>query len=131
MYLLDTNICIYFMKNTYPRLTEKLLSHEPAELLISAITVFELEYGAEKSNWGEKNRLKLAMFLSPFNIIPFTSEDAVAAGKLRGYLERQGTPIGPYDVQIAAQGLSKGATIITHNTGEFSRVPNLKLEDWV
>ena len=71
------------------------------------------------------------LFLSPFDIIPFTSEDAVVAGKLRGYLERQGTPIGPYDVQIAAQGLSRGVTVITHNTDEFSRVPNLKLEDWI
>lgn len=131
MYLLDTNICIYFMKNAYPLLTERLLSHHPSDLRISSITVFELEYGAEKSNLGEKNRHKLAMFLSPFDIIPFTSGDAVVAGRLRGYLERQGTPIGPYDVQIASQGLSRGATVITHNTGEFGRVPNLKLEDWV
>ena len=131
MYLLDTNICIYFMKNTYPLLTERLLSQGPGDLMISSITVFELAYGAEKSNWGEKNRHKLAMFLSPFTILPFTCEDAIAAGKIRGYLERQGTPIGPYDLQIAAQGLSRGIPIITHNIGEFRRVPNLKLEDWV
>ncbi len=99
--------------------------------MISSITVFELEYGAEKSSWGEKTRLKLAMFLSPFNILPFTVDDAAAAGKIRSYLERRGTPIGPYDIQIAAEGLSRGGTIITHNTVEFSRVPNLKLEDWV
>lgn len=131
MYLLDTNICIYFMKNTYPLLTEKLLSHNPTDLLISSITVFELEYGAEKSNWDDKTRHKLAMFLSPFTILPFTGEDAITAGKLRGYLEKQGNPIGPYDVQIAAQGLSRGITVITHNTGEFNRIPNLQLEDWV
>lgn len=131
MYLLDTNICIYCMKNTYPHLTERILSHDPSEFLISVITVFELEYGAEKSNWGEKNRVRSAMFLSPFTIIPFTQEDAAIAGKLRGYLEREGTPIGPYDVQIAAQGLSRGATVITHNISEFGRVPDLRLEDWV
>lgn len=131
MYLLDTNICIYCMKNTYPHLTERVLSHAPSEFLISAITVSELEYGAEKSSWGEKNRLRLVMFLSPFTIIPFTREDAVIAGKLRGYLERQGIPIGPYDIQIASQGLSRGATVITHNMSEFSRVPGLELEDWV
>ena len=131
MYLLDTNICIYFMKNTYPNLTKKLLSHDPSKLLISSISVFELEYGVCKSKWMKNNRLKLAMFLSPFHIIPFTSEDAVAAGNLRCYLERQGTPIGPYDTQIAAQGLARGATIITRNTREFSRVPALALEDWV
>ena len=131
MVLLDTNVCIYFMKNSYPRLTEKLLSHSPAEVLLSAITVFELEYGAEKSNWGEATRQKLAMFLAPFNILPFSTDDAVSAGKIRGYLEKQGMIIGPYDIQIAAQGLSRGLTVVTHNTNEFSRVPNLKIEDWV
>ena len=131
MYLLDTNVCIYFMKNTYPVLTERFLSCDPSQLAISSVTVFELEYGAEKSNWGERTRQKLAMFLSPFSILPFTSEDAVTAGKIRGYLERRGTPIGPYDIQIAAQGVSRGITVITHNIGEFSRVPNLKLEDWI
>ena len=70
MYLLDTNICIYFMKNTYPQLTERILSCPPSDFLISAITVFELEYGAEKSNWGDKTRHKLAMFLSPFQLLP-------------------------------------------------------------
>ena len=131
MFLLDTNICIYFMKNQYPQLTQKLLSLNPSELLLSAVTVFELEYGAEKSNWGNRTREKLAMFLAPFTILPFSTEDAVCAGQLRGYLEKQGTPIGPYDVQIAAQGLSRSLTLITHNVGEFSRVPNLKLKDWV
>ena len=130
MVLLDTNVCIYFMKNSYPRLTEKLLSHSPAEVLLSAITVFELEYGAEKSNWGEATRQKLAMFLAPFNIIPFTADDAVAAGKIRGFLERKGTPIGSYDVQIAAQALSRSIPVITHNVGEFCRVPGLQVEDW-
>ena len=129
--LLDTNVCIHFMKNAFPRLTSKLLSYDPAELLISAITVYELEYGAVKSNWGEKTREKLALFLAPFNIVPFTADDAVVAGSIRAYLERQGTPIGPYDVQIAAQALSRGIPVVTHNVGEFRRVPNLKVEDWV
>ena len=66
MYLLDTNTCVYFMKNSYPHLTEKILSLGISEMAISSITVFELEYGAEKSNWGEKTKHKLAMFLAPF-----------------------------------------------------------------
>jgi len=130
MYLLDTNICIYFMKHSDPALVEKLLSLNPAELAISSITVFELEYGAAKSNWGAHTRQKLAMFLSPFTILPFDDEDAAAAGKIRAYLEQKGTPIGPYDIQIAAQGISKGMTVVTHNTREFMRIPNLKTEDW-
>ena len=131
MYLLDTNVCIYFMKDQFPQLTNKFLSLDPSDLLISAITVFELEYGAEKSKWGDQTRQKLAMFLAPFNILPFSTEDAVSAGRIRGYLEKRGMIIGPYDIQIAAQSLSRGLTLVTHNTKEFSRVPNLRLEDWI
>ena len=131
MYLLDTNTCIYFLKNSFPALTQRLLSTDPGELFVSSITVFELAYGAEKSKWGEKTRQKLAMFLAPFTILSFDGEDAMVAGRIRGTLEQHGTPIGPYDVQIAAQALAKGLTVLTHNTGEFQRVPNLKVEDWV
>ncbi len=119
------------MKNKYPELTKKLLSKNVSIFYISSITVFELVYGAEKGNWSNKTREKLAMFLAPFNILPFTNEDASTAGKIRGYLEKQGKPIGPYDVQIAAQGLQRNLTIVTHNIDEFTRVPNLKIEDWV
>ena len=131
MYLLDTNTCIYFMKNTYPRLTQRLLSHDPSELLISSLTVLELEYGAEKSNWGDRTRQKMAMFLAPFTILPFETNGAISAARIRAYLERHGIIISAYDIQIAAQGLSRGLTVVTHNTGEFNRIPELKLEDWV
>ena len=131
MYLLDTNICVYLMKGTYPLMTEKVFSYDPAVMAISSITVFELEYGAAKSRWGEKTRHKLDMFLAPFTILPFDSADAIIAGRIRGHLEQRGTLIGPYDIQIAAQGLSRSLTVITHNTEEFRRVPNLALEDWV
>ena len=131
MYLLDTNTCIYFLKNSFSALTQKLLDTDPSELFISSITVFELAYGAEKSKWGEKTRQKLAMFLAPFTILPFDSEDAMVVGRIRGALEQHGTPIGPYDVQIAAQALVKGLTVLTHNMKEFQRVPDLRVEDWV
>ena len=130
MYLLDTNICIYFMKNTFPDLTQKLLSLPPSELMISSVSVFELEYGAAKSNWGERTKQKLAMFLAPFTILPFSPDDAICAGSIRAQLEKQGTKIGPYDVQLAGQALSRNLIFVTHNTGEFNRVPNLRLEDW-
>ena len=131
MYLLDTNICIYFMKNTFPKNKQKMLSLHPSDLAISSVTVFELEYGASKSNWGEKTRQKLAMFLAPFTILPFTSSDAFHAGIIRAHLEKQGAIIGPYDVQLAGQAISRDLIFVTHNTGEFNRVPNLRLEDWV
>ena len=131
MYLLDTNICIYVMKNAYPALTQKVFSFDPSDLCISSITVFELEYGAAKSNWGEKTRQNMQMFLAPFNIIDFDSKDAASAGIIRGYLEKQGSPVGPYDVQIAGQAVARSIVMITHNIGEFSRVPGLMVEDWV
>ncbi len=71
------------------------------------------------------------MFLAPFNIIGFDSKDAASAGIIRGYLEKQGSPIGPYDVQIAGQAISRSMLMITHNVGEFSRVPGIRVEDWV
>ena len=70
------------------------------------------------------------MFLAPFHILPFDSDDAVTAGRLRAHLMQQGSPIGPYDIQIAAQGVRKKLTVVTHNTGGFSRVPDIRLEDW-
>ena len=130
MYLLDTNICIYIIKNTYPHLSERVFSLTPSELSVSAVTVFELQYGAAKSRWDEQTRQKLAMFLAPFTILPFTTEDAAAAGMIRAALEKNGAPIGPYDIQIAAQGLVRDMTVITHNLAEFSRVPGLKLAVW-
>lgn len=131
MYILDTNICSYFMRNQYPKLTARLLSLSPSELALSSVTVFELEYGAEKKNWGPKMKQRMAMFLAPFTILPFDTDDAFAAGRIRAALEKQGVMIGPYDVQIAAQGVARDYTVITHNVGEFSRVPGLKVEDWV
>lgn len=64
-------------------------------------------------------------------ILPFDSNDAIAAGEIRCRLEKAGMPIGPYDLRIAAQGLARGYTVVTHNTGEFERVTNLKVVDWV
>ena len=130
MYLLDTNICIYAVKNTYPALTAKLFQMNPFEIFVSSITIGELEYGAAKSKWGERSRNIMDLFLSAYTVLPFTQEDAIIFGRLRAELEGIGKPIGPYDTQIAAQGISRNFTVITHNVKEFSRVPGLILQDW-
>ena len=131
MYLLDTNICIYVLKNSYPALTEKVFSLHPSLIAMSSVTMYELEYGAAKSNWGERTRQKLAQFIAPFTILPFDSDDAVTAGRIRCFLERQGNTIGPYDYQIAAQGIAKGLTVVTHNLKHFSHIEGIDMEDWV
>lgn len=130
MYLLDTNICIYAIKGTYPKLAEKLLSIHPDLIKVSAVTVYELEYGAAKSKWGNRTRDVMRMFLSSFEIIPFSDKDAVSAGIIRADLASKGTPIGAYDNMIAAQGVSRHLTVVTHNMDEFQRVFGIQLEDW-
>ena len=131
MYLIDTNICIYAMKNTYPNLSRKLFQISPDEILVSSITVGELEYGCAKSNWGERSRSVMNLFLSTYRILPFDEEDAKMFGRLRAEMEKKGAPIGTYDILLAGQALSKGLTFVTHNTREFNRVPTLQIEDWV
>ncbi len=130
IYLLDTNTCIYAMKGKYPQIADRLLTIQPNDICISAITVGELTYGAAKSQWGEKTLFQMKKFLSPFTILPVDVDDAEVFGQLRALLDLKGTPIGPYDLIIAAQGIAKGLTVVTHNTKEFARVPNLKIEDW-
>ena len=131
MYLIDTNICSYLMKGTYPSLSEKILSIHPSQVAVSSITVLELEYGANKKGWGPILRQRMWELLSPFTVIPFEAGDAIVAGRIRAELARRGEIIGGYDVMIAAQGIHRGMTVVTHNTGEFIRVPGIKLEDWV
>lgn len=131
MYLIDTNICIYSIKNNPKSVVQKIKSIEPYQIKISSITVAELEYGAAKSKEFEKNKTTLIKFLSAFDIIPFTDSDAEMYGLIRATLEKTGNIIGPYDLQIAAQAISRNLILVSNNTKEFIRVPNLKLENWI
>ena len=100
-------------------------------LAISSIVLFELRYGAAKSARPQRNTQRIADFLSgPIEVLPFEPADADEAGDIRAALERAGTPIGPYDVLVAAQARQRDALLVTANTSEFARVPRLKLEDW-
>ena len=130
MYLLDTNICIYIIKNRPEQVARMLKSHDPQTIKISSITVAELCYGIEKSQKREENRIALAKFLSPFEIINFDSDDAIRYGFIRSTLESRGIIIGPYDLQIASIALNRSYILVTNNEKEFSRVTDLKLENW-
>ena len=100
-------------------------------LAISPIVLFELRYGAAKSARPERNTQRIADFLSgPIEVLPFEPTDADEAGDIRAVLERAGTPIGPYDVLVAAQARRRDALLVTANEREFARVPRLKFEDW-
>ena len=131
MYLLDTNICIFLIKNKNLYLKQKIFNCKKEALFLSSVTIAELEYGVSKSQFREKNRYALLDFCSDFtNIIDFTTEDTETYGMIRAYLENKRFPIGPFDTQIAAQGLTRNLTVVTNNIREFSRIPGLKVEDW-
>lgn len=131
MYLLDTNICIFLIKNKFLNLTNKILSSDSNELFLSSISIAEMEYGVSKSQNREKNRQALLDFCTDFNnIIDFTTEDTEAYGLIRAYLEKEGKIIGPYDMQLAAQAMTRNLTVVTNNYDEFIRIPWIKVEDW-
>lgn len=129
-YMLDTNICIYAIKHRPPEVIAALRQHEADGLGISAITAAELFFGAAKSG-STRNLSALAHFLEPLEIADFDRSAAAMYGPLRTALESAGTPIGPLDTQIAAHALALGVTLVSHDTRELSRVPGLKLDNWV
>jgi tRNA(fMet)-specific endonuclease VapC len=130
MFLLDTDICSYIMKRRGPALVERVAAFAPQELKVSSITVYELEFGAEKSGRSERLILLIRAFLDNVAILPFDREAALHAASIRADLAARGTPIGAYDLLIAGHARSLGATLVTHNQREYSRVPRLQLEDW-
>ncbi|MCT7952862.1 type II toxin-antitoxin system VapC family toxin [Ancylothrix sp. C2] len=129
-FLLDTNICIYIIKRKPQQVLERFQTLNPLDVGISSITVAELEYGAYKSQRIEQNRIALAQFLLPLEIVSFDEKATQVYGQLRATLEQQGTVIGAMDMLIASQAIALGLTLVTNNTGEFSRIQNLALENW-
>ena len=111
MYLLDTNICIYIINKHPIHVVEHIKKLQPHEVKISAISIAELEYGASKSKKREMNRNALLHFASAFDIVAFNDEDAEIFGLIRAKLEKDGTIIGPYDLQIASQAISRNLTL--------------------
>lgn len=128
--VLDTNMCIYLIRQRSRRALRRFEEFEPGEIGVSVITVAELRYGAEKSARPEQNRNALERFLLPLEVLALGEEATKAYGRIRAVLEKKGTPIGPLDTLIAAHASSLGATLVTNNTSEFERVPGLRLEDW-
>jgi tRNA(fMet)-specific endonuclease VapC len=130
-YLLDTNICIYLIKERPPEVLARFQQIQMKQIYIPSIVIFELYYGIEKNNSQKRNSAALEKFIAPFSVVDFTIEVAKKAAKIRSDLEKQGKPIGAYDLQIAAYALALNMTLLTNNTREFERVHGLKLENWV
>ena len=130
-FLLDTNICIYLIKQKPLEVLQKFNTYSVGDIGISSITVAELKYGVQKSQFPDKNHQALEQFLLPLKIVDFDCAAADTYGIIRATLEKKGTPIGSLDTLIAAHALSLEVVLITNNEKEFSRVPNLKLDNWV
>ena len=129
-YMLDTNICIYAIKHKPEKVFQKLQEVVPGDVCVSSVTYAELVHGVEKSVAVEKNRLALSMLLANIEILDFDVDAADCYGKIRADLEKKGTSIGPLDMMIAGHAQSLGYTVVTNNVKEFSRVMDLKIENW-
>lgn len=128
-FLLDTNICIYALKQNESVLA-RLLAERPIDVGLSVITEAELRTGAAKSSSAAKTTRLLENFLRPLAVLEFTSDDALAYAAIRAKLEHAGTPIGPLDTLIAAQAVARKLILVSNNEREFKRVAGLRLENW-
>jgi tRNA(fMet)-specific endonuclease VapC len=128
--LLDTNICIYIIKQQPVSVLKRFLEYEIGDIGISSITLSELRYGVAKSTHREKNANALDEFIIPLEVVSYDESAAHAYGEIRAALEKTGTPIGSMDMLIAAHAVSLGLPLVTNNTREFLRVPSLKIIDW-
>lgn len=130
MLALDTNTLVYFFKGI-GGVAQRLQATPPREVGIPAVVLYELEVGIAKSRSPEHRRSALGALLQLARILPFDAASARCAADARARLEVAGTPIGPLDTLIAGTALAHSATLVTHNTREFSRVPGLSIVDWV
>lgn len=131
IYLLDTNICIEYLRhgNTSP-VCAKLAAVLDSDVVICTVVLAELRYGALRSHDPSKNLADVRNFVVRHSSLDFDIASAEECARIRADLAAKGTPIGPYDLMIAAIALAHGLTLVTHNAAEFSRVVGLSLEDW-
>ena len=131
MLALDSNTISYYFRGD-PLVVQRLRKLRPAVVVVPAIVEYELRYGLQRlpTEAAAPRLAALAQFLRPLQVLPFDSECAAQAVRIRAALEAVGTPIGPHDTLIAATALRHQATLVTRNTREFSRVPGLQWVDW-
>ena len=131
VYLLDTNICSYFISKRYPSVTQKLRAIDPKIVFISSIVAGELAYGVAHSTRIESNRANLELFLSNMQVLPWDEKAIWQFGFQKSRLRKLGTPISEIDLLLGCQALALDYVFVTNNTKEFERLEGLKLENWV
>lgn len=130
-FMLDTNIVSYLLRGRHPALANRLRQHAIEEVCISVITRAELRYGVARQPRALRLGAEVERFLQGVVVLPWSDAAADAYGAVRALLESRGHPIGSMDTLIAAHALSADLTLITNNEREFSRVPGLRLENWI
>ena len=130
MYLLDTNSCIQLLNRKESSVSRRIALQAPHEIALSSVVKAELLYGARHSMHVEENLSLLRSFFAPLVSLPFDDRCAEEYGQIRADLRRQGRPIGPNDLLIAATARAFDAILVTHNNAEFGRVAGLRMEDW-
>lgn len=129
-YLLDTDICIDYLRGSNPLVRDRLLACSPNDVCLCSVVKAELLFGAHNSQQVAANLRRLRAFFEPFPSVFFDDEAADIYGSLRSHLRREGTEIGSNDLMIAAIAVALDLTLVTHNRSEFSRVPGLRLAEW-
>jgi tRNA(fMet)-specific endonuclease VapC len=130
IYLLDTNTCIRYLNGTSVEVLRRLQTLRDEDIAVCSVVKAELFYGAMRTNNPTRTLANQQEFLNRFQSLPFDDQAALIYSRIRAQLATLGTPIGPYDLQIAAITLAHNLILVTHNTGEFSRVDGLPIEDW-
>ena len=128
--MLDTNIVIYTIRNRPQKVRDAFKQHQ-TQMCISAVTLGELIYGAERSSQPERNLQDIEELVARLEVVPFEERAAEHFGQLRAELYGIGQPIGPYDMMIAGHARALGLILVTNNIKEFERVPGLRIENWI
>ena len=129
-YLLDTNIVSYWMRGE-TKVLEGIAAKSPGDIAISTVTFAEINCGIEKSPHKKKERRhRIQSIVGQIELLPFDREAAIHYSHIRVFLEKNGVPISERDLQIASIARSRGMCLVTHSVKEFSRVPDLKVDDW-
>lgn len=127
-FLLDTDTVSYALRGQ-GGVASHILSRKPSQLAVSSITVAELRYGADRKASKRLHDL-VSNFLSEVEVLDFDNDAAAIFGRIASLLAERGSPIGDFDVLIAAHAISLKRVLVTNNTKHFSRVPGLKIENW-
>ena len=129
-YMLDTSICIYIIKEKPVKVLRKLRTFDITDIVISAITQSELEYGIARSRRRKSNQQALTQFLSILEILPYDDKAAANYGQIRSHLEKKGAAIGEMELLIGAQARNIPVTLVTNIHRELKRIPGLRVENW-